>query len=205
MRARTGLRSARAGCASRLELAIVEKVRQSRRDGGVTALVEGFFGAAWFGWGQAAPPDWLGPWLTAGSIVALLVAVAGAVVGFTSPASTAAINSREAGRRYGIIVGVEFGLAGLGAALLGILGQADYIPVWVCAVVGVHFVPLAGVLRDRNLIPLSVLVTATAVVALIAGLLTDTAPSTVTGVGAGLSLTLFGVLALVGALRQPRP
>jgi hypothetical protein len=177
-------------------------VRQSRRDGGITALVEGFFGAAWFGWGHAAPPGWLDPWLTAGSIVALLVAAAGAVVGFTSPASTAAINSREAGRRYGIIVGVEFGLAGLGAALLGILGQADYIPVWICAVVGVHFWPLAGVLRDRNLIPLGVLLTFTAVVALIAGLVTGTAPSTITGVGAGLSLTVFGAVALAGALRR---
>ncbi|MFF5297558.1 hypothetical protein [Paractinoplanes globisporus] len=179
----------------------MEKLRQSRRDGGITALVEGFFGAAWFGWGQAAPPAWLSPWLTVGSVAALLVAIAGAVVGFTSPASTAAINNREAGRRYGIIVGVEFGLAGLGAALLGVLGQADYIPVWICAVVGVHFVPLAAVLRDRNLIPLAVLVAATAVVALVAGLVTDVAPSTVTGVGAGLSLTVFGLLALIGALR----
>ena len=184
---------------------VVEKVRQSRRDGGITALVEGFFASAWFGWGHADPPAWLDPWLTAGSIVALLVAIAGAVVGFTSPASTAALSNREAGRRYGIIVGIEFGLAGVGAALLGILGQADYIPVWVCAVVGVHFWPLATVLRDRNLIPLGVLVTATAIVALIVGLSTDVAPSTVTGVGAGLSLTVFGVVALIGALRQPRP
>lgn len=180
-------------------------MRQSRRDGGITALVEGFFAAAWFGWGHAAPPAWLDPWLTVGSIVALLVAVAGAVVGFTSPASTAAINSRAAGRRYGIIVGIEFALAGLGAALLGVFGQPDYIPVWICAVVGVHFVPLAAVLRDRNLIPLAVLVTATAVIALLAGLTTDVAPSTITGVGAGLSLTVFGAIALVGAVRQPRP
>jgi hypothetical protein len=181
----------------------VEERRQSRRDGGITALIEGFFGSAWFGWAHASPPAWLDPWLTVGSVAALLVAIAGAVVGFTSPASTAAINSREAGRRFGIIVGVEFGLAGLGAALLGALGQPDYIPVWVCAVVGVHFLPLAPLLRDRNLVPLGILVTATAVVALVVGLTTDVAPSTITGVGAGLSLTVFGALALVGALRQP--
>ncbi|MEU8261497.1 hypothetical protein AB0C02_12865 [Micromonospora sp. NPDC048999] len=182
----------------------MDKTRQSRRDGGITALVEGFFGAAWFGWGHVAPPAWLDPWLTAGSVVALLVAIAGAVVGFSSPASTAALNNRASGRRYGIIVGVEFGLAGAGAALLGVFGQPDYIPVWICAVVGVHFLPLAPVLRDRNLIPLGILVTATAVAALVVGLTTSAAPSTITGVGAGLSLSSFGVLALVGALRQPR-
>jgi hypothetical protein len=27
--------------------------RQSRRDRGMTALIEGFFGFVWFGWGQA--------------------------------------------------------------------------------------------------------------------------------------------------------
>ncbi|WBB64916.1 hypothetical protein [Micromonospora sp. WMMD812] len=182
----------------------MEEVRQSRRDGGITALVEGFFGAAWFGWGHAAPPAWLDPWLTVGSVAALLVAVAGAVVGFASAASTAAINNRAAGRRYGIIVGVEFALAGLGAALLGALGQPDYIPVWICAVVGVHFLPLAPVLRDRNLIPLGILVSATAAVALVGGLTTDVVPSTITGVGAGLSLSVFGAYALIGALRQPR-
>ncbi|MFE9692269.1 hypothetical protein [Micromonospora sp. NPDC005806] len=182
----------------------MEKARQSRRDGGITALVEGFFGAAWFGWGHAAPPAWLDPWLTVGSVTALLVAVVGAVVGFSSPASTAAINNRAAGRRYGIIVGVEFGLAALGAALLGGLGQPGYVPVWICAVVGVHFLPLVSVLRDRNLIALGILVTAAAVVALIVGLTTDVTPGTITGVGAGLALSVFGALALVGALRQPR-
>ena len=102
-------------------------------------------------------------------------------------------------------MGIEFALIGLGAVLLGVFGQPDYIPVWICAVVGVHFVPLAPVLRDRNLIPLAVLVTATAVIALLVGLTTDVAPSTITGVGAGLSLTVFGAIALVGAVRQPRP
>jgi hypothetical protein len=93
----------------------------------------------------------------------------------------------------------------VGAAVLGVLGQPEYIPVWICAVVGVHFVPLASVLRDRNLIPLAVLVTAAAAVALVVGLTTGVTPGTITGVGAGLSLAVFGALALIGALRQPRP
>jgi hypothetical protein len=177
---------------------------QSRRDAGITALVLGFFASAWFGWGQAAPPAGLGTWLTVGSVLALAVAAVGAAVGFRSPASTAALHDRAAGRRYGVIVGVEFGLAGLGAGVLAVLGQGDYIPVWVCAVVGVHLLPLAPLLRDRRLVVLGVLLTLVALVALVAGL-TDTAtPSTVTGVGAGLLLLGFAVAELAGALRQRR-
>jgi hypothetical protein len=165
------------------------EARQSRRDGGVTALVEGFFAAAWFGWGHAAAPARLGPWLTAGSVTGMLVAIAGAIIG----------------RRYGIIVGTEFGLAGLGAALLGAFGQPDYLPVWICAVVGLHFPLLAPLLRDRNLIPLGILVTTTAAAALLTGLSTEVAPSTITGPGAGVSLTVFSLLALANALHHPHP
>jgi hypothetical protein len=175
---------------------------QSRRDAGITALVLGFFASAWFGWGQAAPPAGLGIWLTAGSLLALVVAAVGAFVGFRSSASTAAIHDRAAGRRYGVIVAIEFGLAGLGAGILGAIGQADYIPVWVCAVVGVHLLPLAPLLRDRRLVALGVLITIVAVVALVAGLTHTVSPSTVTGVGAGLLLLTFAIAELAGALRQ---
>jgi hypothetical protein len=164
--------------------------------------VLGFFASAWFGWGQAAPPAGLGTWLTVGSLLALAVAAVGAFVGFRSPASTAALHDRSAGRRYGVIVGVEFGLAGLGAGILGASGQTDYIPVWVCAVVGVHLVPLAPLLRDRRLVALGVLVTIVALVALVVGLADTVAPSTVTGVGAGLLLLAFAIAELAGALRS---
>jgi hypothetical protein len=175
---------------------------QSRRDAGITALVLGFFASAWFGWGQAAPPAGLGTWLTVGSLLAVAVAAIGAVVGFRSPASTAALHDRAAGKRYGVIVGVELGLAGLGAGILAAIGQADYIPVWVCAVVGVHLLPLAPLLRDRRLVALGVLVTIVALVALVVGLADTVTPSTVTGVGAGLLLLSFAIAELAGALRN---
>jgi hypothetical protein len=177
----------------------------SRRDRGTTALIEGFFAAAWFGWGHvAAPPGW-DIWLDVGGAVALLVAVAGAVIGFRSPASTAALRDRRVARRYGIIVGVEFGLSGVGAGLLGGLGQAEFIPAWVCAVVAVHFFPLVPVLRDRLLIPLGALMCVVAVAAVVVALTTRVAASTVTGVGAGGLLLIFGAIALIEAVtRQPR-
>ena len=40
----------------------------------MTALIEGFFAMAWFGWGQQAPPSWLVPALAADSLVGLAVA-----------------------------------------------------------------------------------------------------------------------------------
>jgi hypothetical protein len=124
---------------------------KSRRDAGFTALFLGFFAAAWFGWAQA--DSTLGTWLLVGSIASLVVAVLGAVVGFRRPSVESALHDRARYRRYGIIVGIEFALAGVGAAILGISGAAAYIPIWVCAVVGVHFFPLAPVLEDPRTPP----------------------------------------------------
>ena len=169
----------------------------SRRDRGMTALLLGFFSAGWFGWGHAAPTGGLAIWLDIGGAVALLVAVAGTFVAFRSPAATAVLRDRSSARRYGIIVGIEFGLAGVGAGILGGIAHAELIPVWVCAVVGVHFFPLAPVLRDRLLVPLGVLMTMVALAALVLELATDIAASTVTGVGAGVLLLAYATNALV--------
>ena len=114
---------------------------RSRRDRGVTALIEGFLGMAWFGWGQANASPGLSAVLTAGSVLSALVAIAG----------------------------------------------------------GAHFFALAPLLEDRMLIPLGALTTAVAVTALVTGLATPTAPSSVTGAGAGTLLLVFAALALLGA------
>jgi len=164
----------------------------------MTALIEGFFGFVWFGWGQANASSGLRVGLAVAGVVALLVAVAGGVQAFRSPASTGVLHDRQARRRYGVAVGVEFSLAGVGAAVLAVAGQGDFIPVWVCAVVGLHFFPLASLLEDRLLVALGVSLTTVALVALVAGLVTDVAPSTVTGIGAGTLLTVFGLAALAG-------
>jgi hypothetical protein len=66
----------------------------------------------------------------------------------------------------------------------------------------VHLLPLAPLLRDRRLVALGVLVTIVALVALVVGLAGTVAPSTVTGVGAGLLLLAVAVAELAGALRS---
>ena len=178
---------------------------QSRCDRGMTALIEGFFGFVWFGWGQASASEGLRVGLAVAGAAAALVALAGGVQAFRSPASTGVLHDRQARRRYGVAVGVEFALAGVGAAVLAFAGQGDFIPVWVCAVVGVHFFALAPLLQDRLLVPLGASVTAVALVALVAGLATSVAPSTVTGVGAGMLLTGFALAALAGPRAEDTP
>ncbi|MBB5868365.1 hypothetical protein F4553_001744 [Allocatelliglobosispora scoriae] len=178
--------------------------RQSRRDLGITALVEGFFASAWFGWGGGdAPAHWQTP-LIAGSIAAVALAVVGAIVGFSSPAATGVARDRAASRRYGIITGVEFTVAGIGAAILGTTGQAEFIAPWICLVVGLHFLPLAAVLRDRLLIPLGLLLCCVAVAGTAVGLFGTIAADAVTGAGAGVLLLTFGAIALVTGLRTPK-
>ncbi|MFD4368645.1 hypothetical protein [Rhodococcus sp. NPDC058521] len=125
-----------------------------------------------------------------------VVAVGGIVLAVRGPAGHAPMADPAVRRKYWTIVAVEFGLIAVGALILGATGAADWISVWVCAVVGVHFVPLAGVFGAE---PLKVvgIVLVVAAVALFLGLATSVPPVTVTGAGAGLVLLVSGALGLV--------
>jgi hypothetical protein len=176
----------------------------SRRDGGFTAAILGFFGLAWFGWAQAAPPPGLVPYLVVGEVLSALVAIAGLGVAVRAPGSEGAMANRKTRRRYGIVVGIEFALCGAGAAVLGVTGAGEYIPVWIAAVVGSHFIPLSPVLRDPGLRPLAVAVVLAALVALVVALTTTIDASAITGGLTGLLLLAYAGAALAGALRTPR-
>ena len=95
------------------------------------------------------------------------------------------MRDRAVRRRYGIVVGLEFALPAAGGAS-GISGLAKWIPVWICACVGIHFIPLSRVLGDPSLVILGVLISAVALAALITGLTSAVAPGMVTGAGARL-------------------
>jgi len=167
------------------------------RDRGVTVAVEGFFAFVWFGWGQAAAPSWLVVPLAVGTGLGVLLTVAGVVVTKRSAGRLRVMADPVVRRRYSIIVGLEFGLLGAGAAVLGATGQYRWIAVWICFGVGVHFFPLATTLANRSLRLLGVLLVVVAAAALTAGLASATAPSTVTGAGAGLCLLAFGLASLL--------
>jgi hypothetical protein len=127
----------------------------------------------------------------------MLLAVAGVVVTTRSTGRLRVMADPKARRRYGIIVGLEFGLLGAGAAILGATGQYRWTPVLICAGVGAHFFPLASTLDNRSLRLLGGLLVVVAAAALTAGLASATAPSTVTGAGAGLCLLAFGLATLL--------
>lgn len=167
------------------------------RSRGVTVAVDGFFAFVWFGWGQAAPPSWLVIPLAVGTALGALLAVTGVVVATRSPGPLPAVSDPVVRRRYAIIVGLEFGLLGAGAAGLGATGQSQWIPVWICFGVGVHFFPLASALDNPTLRPLGLLLAAVAAAALVVGLASAVPPSTVTGLGAGLCLLAFGLATLL--------
>jgi len=44
--------------------------------------------------------------------------------------------------------------AGAGAAVLGVTGLYQWVPVWICFGVGAHFFPLATTLQNPTLRPL---------------------------------------------------
>jgi hypothetical protein len=108
---------------------------------------------------------------------------------------------RAADRRYLLIVLAEFALAGLGAVTLSAAGWSEFIPVLVCALVGLHFFPLAPLLGDPLLRPLAVAMCAVALAGLVVGLATAVSASLVVGAGAGLLLFGYAVRALFRAFR----
>ncbi|MDI9950659.1 MULTISPECIES: hypothetical protein [unclassified Rhodococcus (in: high G+C Gram-positive bacteria)] len=176
-----------------------EAARRSGRARGSAAAVVGFFAAGWFGWAMAV--DLRRPLtvlLDAAIVVALVVAVLGAVLAVRSPAESSALADRAVRRRYTLVVVVEFAVIWAGAAVLGNTGLSAWIPVWVCFAVGVHFVPLAGVLGESSLTVLGALLVVVAAAGLVVGLTTTVAPGTVTGIGAGGCLLAAAVLTLAG-------
>lgn len=106
--------------------------------------------------------------------------------------------NRAVRRRYVAVVGVEVAELVVGAAVLALNGLTEWAPVWVCAVVGAHFVPLAAIFGEPSLTVLGVLLGAVAAAGLVLGLSTDAAPSTIVGTDAGLCLLVFAVLAVAG-------
>jgi hypothetical protein len=170
----------------------------------ITAVIFGFFASAWFGWAHGGVSPSIEPWLDAGSGIAVLIAIAAVITAFRVPRERAVMRDRSQSRRYGIIVGIEFGTIGIGAAVLSLAGAPDWVAVWVLTVVGVHFFSLAPLLNNRSLYPLGWLLLAIAAAALIVALSSAVAPAGVTGIGGGISLGAVAAYDLIQGLRPTR-
>ena len=122
------------------------------RDNAMTALILGFFAASWFGWALERPPAaWRTP-LIAGAVLSLGVAAIGAVFAWRAWSRDSVVGEPGSMRQYSIIVGAEFGIAALGAAALVLQRQSAYLSPWISLVVGLHFWPLAPVLKNPALL-----------------------------------------------------
>ncbi|MDQ1646704.1 MAG: hypothetical protein QOJ50_2888 [Cryptosporangiaceae bacterium] len=169
-----------------------------RRTAALTAIIFGFFSIGWFQWAQAVPAGRLAVWFDLGSVLALAVAIAGVVALIRSPARDM---TKDARRKSGVIVGIEFAAAFAGSVLLRATGHADYVPVLVAAVVGLHFPFFVHILGDPLLVPLGVVVTAIAVTGGVLGLTTHIAPGTVAASGTAVALVTYSIQTLVRAFR----
>jgi hypothetical protein len=171
------------------------------RDAAMTAAIFGFFASAWFGWAQEAPPPRWVRALTVGSILSIAVALAGGVLGWQHWSDGTTFGP-DTSRNFGIIVGIEFGLAGLGAIILALRKKKEFIPPWVAFVVGVHLFPVAVVLQYPLIHVVGALVTVASLVAVPLARSRSWAISFATGLLTGPALLAGAVYSLVSALTQ---
>ncbi|WP_320065126.1 hypothetical protein [Micromonospora sp. RTGN7] len=169
------------------------------RDASATAVIFGFFASSWFGWAQEAPPRSWRPVLVVGSVLSLLTAVAAGVLTWRRWSDPTAFDA-DTSRTFGLIVGIEFAVAALGAGLLALRRRRELIPVWVALVVGVHLFPVAALLDYPLIHVVAALVTAVALAAVPVARARAVPVSAAVGIGAGGVLLAAAVASLVIAL-----
>lgn len=165
------------------------------RDAAATCAILGFFASVWFGWAQEEPPVRLRKVLITGSALSF-AAIAVGVVLMVRHWSEGTVFDAQASPRFGIVVGVEFALAGIGAAVLGARGRRDLIPAWVAFVVGVHLFPVAVIMRYPVLHVVAGLVSVAALASVPIARARGAAASAVTGLSAGTILLLAAAYSL---------
>lgn len=171
-------------------------IAEFTRDAAATAAIFGFFAASWFGWAQEQPPTTWRNWLIAGALLSLLLAIVGGWLTWQHWSDATAFNPRT-GRTFGVIVGIEFTIAALGAGVLTLLGKPQFIAPWVALVVGVHFFPLARLLSYPLLTVVAVLVSLSALLAIPLARSQSITISAVTGLATGVILLIAALFSLI--------
>jgi hypothetical protein len=161
------------------------------RDLAVTAVVFGVAAFVWFGWAQEAPPARWRLLLGAGSGLGLVLAVAGGLLAWQNWSPESVMAAAETRRIFGIVCGIEFGLAGLGATLLGVAKRPQWIATWIAFVVGIHFIPLAFIFGDPGQLGLAALIVLASGLSVLVYRRTTITPSAVVGLGSGTALLIY--------------
>ncbi len=115
------------------------------RDNAATAAVFGFLRVSLVRLGAGKPPTAWRDALAAGSIMSLLIAVAGGILTWWHW-EDGTVFDEDTSRAFGLVVSIEFALAGAGSLVLAMRRRTDIIPTWMALVVGVHLFPVAWLL-----------------------------------------------------------
>ena len=176
--------------------------RPDLRGRSTAAAVEALFAALWFA--ATAPPSAdSADGLRAATVLSVLTAGAGAMLAWQHRHRRTALHAPAVRRRFRRIAIAEFGALAVGAVILGLADQGRWVPVWACAVIGAHFLPLAKVVGGPPMRVLGMLLIGAATVAAGVGATTAVAPALVAGPAAGTCLLLTAALTLTGLGSQP--
>ena len=138
--------------------------------------------------------------LNTGSIVSLVVCATGALLTWQRRSYPTALDEQSS-RTFGIVVGIEFALAGIGAGVLAATGHADVIAAWVAVVVGVHLFPLAALFNYPLLYVTAALVTVVGIAAVPIARSSSVEISAVAGAGSGAVLLATAVFSVGAAIK----
>jgi hypothetical protein len=106
----------------------------------------------------------------------------------------------DTSKTFGVVVAIEFVLAGVGAALLSARGKRDVIPVWIALVVGLHLFPVAAIIGYPLIHVIGALVTVAAVAAIPVARSRSLPTSAVNGLGVGTALLAGALVSLIATL-----
>lgn len=168
------------------------------------------FGFVWTAWGVSiGVPDTVRvPVLLVGGLVLLaLIGTAVAVLRRAArlPGGSAADaeQGRRVGRRFGLVVAVEFAVAAAAAVALGVTGNERFVAAAVCLVVGAHFFPLRTLFNVPVYTMTGTVLCLVAVVTAVAVLLVDWPPLGTVLPGFAAAVVLFGTgIVLLRGARQ---
>lgn len=168
------------------------------RDGVAAGAILGFFATAWYAWALEDPPKTWRPWIFTGLAASWVAVSVGVAVTWVKRDSGTIFDS-STGPVFGLVVGLEFTVAGTGAWILKRTRRDALTPPWIALVVGVHFFPLGYVLAIPVLYLLAVVVSLAAVFSLVVARATSLPTSAVTGVTTGSCLLAGAIMLLATA------
>jgi uncharacterized membrane protein len=106
----------------------------------------------------------------------------------------------DTSKAFGVVVGLEVVLAGVGAVVLSVRGRQQIVPVWIVLVVGLHLFPVAALIEFSLTHLVGALVTIAALAAVPIARRGSLPVSMVNGLGVGGVLLTGAVVCLLVAL-----